>query len=309
MWRVWLPVWALLLLTQVPGKRSELTSEMEDELNVKTEDNEEVVEEEVEVEHKLVFTSANFQSHLRKGKEEGALPLMVNIHAPWCNHCKRFLPNWEIFTDKAQHLIRAGTLDATEHKYVAERFGVSGYPSVVLINGDDLYTYNGNRKVEDLLYFAEGGYLEEDVREIKPPMNFWTSMLEDNAQNVREIILITNRKPLVAVSIFVCGSFVGAMLSAVVLVLSGYRTKRLQSELLRQQERYYLDSKRYYSKMDKFNGHAIMEPYNPRPVRTRPPKKDEKGGTGKVGPKGEKDTTCRNATNGGGDETMEVVRA
>jgi thioredoxin-like negative regulator of GroEL len=45
-------------------------------------------------------------------------------------------------------------VDCTENSAVAGRFGIQGYPTLLLLDQGKLYKYTGSRKLEDLMEFA-----------------------------------------------------------------------------------------------------------------------------------------------------------
>ena len=57
----------------------------------------------------------------------------AEFYAPWCGHCQQLAPEWSSAAAKARHLSPPALLakvDADKHRALAERFGVSGYPTI-----------------------------------------------------------------------------------------------------------------------------------------------------------------------------------
>ncbi len=84
--------------------------------------------------------------------------VLVEFFAPWCAHCKAFGPIYEqlagIFA--AEEKVVVATVDAAEHRTLAERFDVSGFPTVKFFPfGDDNphEQYDGDRELAPLLAF------------------------------------------------------------------------------------------------------------------------------------------------------------
>ncbi|KAJ1636162.1 thioredoxin-like protein [Pavlovales sp. CCMP2436] len=108
------------------------------------------------------LTEANFDAETKIGTDE-ARPTFVEFFAPWCGHCKKLAPAWEELAATLQNEgepTAIASVDATIHKDVAARFGIRGFPSLILLRDGQMYKYKGSRAVEDLAKFVKGGYKE-----------------------------------------------------------------------------------------------------------------------------------------------------
>ena len=84
--------------------------------------------------------------------------VMVAFVAPWCGHCKALLPD---FKETARLLegegVTLAVVDATEEAELAQRYGVTGYPTLRMFPGGrgkqpaDVVDYQGGRTTEDLV--------------------------------------------------------------------------------------------------------------------------------------------------------------
>ncbi|CAD7955497.1 unnamed protein product [Amoebophrya sp. A25] len=93
----------------------------------------------------------------------------IKFYAPWCGHCKKLAPIWDELAEDDEipaSSIRMAKVDATVEKKAAQRFGVRGFPTLLLFHGNAKYSvkYNGRRekdamkrwlmqKVTDLPFF------------------------------------------------------------------------------------------------------------------------------------------------------------
>lgn len=106
------------------------------------------------------LTEANFDGLVGIGADAPRAHF-VEFFAPWCGHCKKLAPAWEELAQKLQdeaHPTAVGSVDATQHKELAVRFGVRGFPTLILFADGQMHKYKGSRAVEDLEAWVKGGY-------------------------------------------------------------------------------------------------------------------------------------------------------
>jgi len=87
----------------------------------------------------------------------GSKAALVEFYAPWCGHCKSLAPKYEslanVFAGDKDVLI--AKVDATEESDLANRFGVSGYPTLKFFPAGSAVPvdYNEARELDDLVKF------------------------------------------------------------------------------------------------------------------------------------------------------------
>eukprot|EP00829_Urostomides_striatus_P013516 TRINITY_DN3760_c0_g1_i3.p1 TRINITY_DN3760_c0_g1~~TRINITY_DN3760_c0_g1_i3.p1 ORF type:complete len:476 (-),score=149.57 TRINITY_DN3760_c0_g1_i3:18-1445(-) len=101
----------------------------------------------------LNLTDANFDDIIQNNKV-----VMVKFFAPWCGHCQHLAPEYEKAAEMAiknNKTFILGELDATVQKQTAEKYGVSGYPTLKLFIEGNIIDFDGERTAEALYAFMD----------------------------------------------------------------------------------------------------------------------------------------------------------
>ena len=64
---------------------------------------------------------------------DGSTGAFVEFYAPWCGHCKKLAPEYEIVATAFKRFsskVVVAKVDCDSHRELCGRFGVSGYPTL-----------------------------------------------------------------------------------------------------------------------------------------------------------------------------------
>eukprot|EP00164_Ancoracysta_twista_P000808 GFYU01001064.1.p1 GENE.GFYU01001064.1~~GFYU01001064.1.p1 ORF type:complete len:395 (+),score=105.05 GFYU01001064.1:61-1185(+) len=108
-----------------------------------------------------VLTDANFNSKVLASDDYW----IIEFYAPWCGHCKRLQPEWEMAASQLKGIARLGAVDCTMHTNLARQYGIEGYPTIKVFDKDksNPTDYNGGRTSEDIVNQAKGPSVLVDV--------------------------------------------------------------------------------------------------------------------------------------------------
>jgi protein disulfide-isomerase-like protein len=116
------------------------------------------------------LTSATLDPSLRDGSV-----WLIEFYAPWCRHCNTFAPTYAKLAytiharnqDKkeSERTIKVAKINGDKEQASTSRFNIQGYPSFFLIDGWQVYQYDGPRTEHDLMNFVvREGYKDQNVR-------------------------------------------------------------------------------------------------------------------------------------------------
>ncbi|CAH9075996.1 unnamed protein product [Cuscuta epithymum] len=101
----------------------------------------------------VVLTAENFDEIVLNEKKN----VLVEFYAPWCGHCKQLAPTYEKVATafKLDEDVVIANLDSDKFKDLAEKYGVSGYPTLKFFPksnkaGED---YEAGRDLDDFVNF------------------------------------------------------------------------------------------------------------------------------------------------------------
>ncbi|KAI0565877.1 protein disulfide-isomerase PDIA-2 Endoplasmic reticulum lumen [Gracilaria domingensis] len=78
------------------------------------------------------LTPSNFDDLVIKSTETW----LVKFYAPWCGHCQQSAPAFSKAAKKLHGVARLGVVNCDEHKEIAQRFSIQGFPTIKVFKGE-----------------------------------------------------------------------------------------------------------------------------------------------------------------------------
>lgn len=99
------------------------------------------------------LTPSTFDAKLKYGV------WLVEFYAPWCGHCQQLKPEYLKLAKGLGDVVNVGAVNADEHKELAQRYSIQGFPTIKLMYADasgkvKSISYNGGRTSTDMATWA-----------------------------------------------------------------------------------------------------------------------------------------------------------
>lgn len=177
---------AIAALAQEDGAEFDGEEEVEEE----GEDNEEEEEDDESVKEEngvLILTDANYDTFMTDKDI-----VLIEFYAPWCEHCKRFAPEYEkiaIELKENEPPIPVAKVDGTSQTSLGQRFDIGMYPTFKIVKNGQPIDYKGTLDKEGILSKVK----EVTSPDWVPPPEATITLTEENFDDVvndADIILV-----------------------------------------------------------------------------------------------------------------------
>ncbi|XP_063041035.1 protein disulfide-isomerase A3-like [Engraulis encrasicolus] len=82
--------------------------------------------------------------------------MLVKFYAPWCGHCKKLAPDFELAATRLKGHVALAKVDCTSNTQTCGRFGVTGYPTLKIFrNGEESSAYDGPRTADGIVKYMK----------------------------------------------------------------------------------------------------------------------------------------------------------
>ena len=89
--------------------------------------------------------------------QQATLPVLIDLWAPWCGPCRMVSPVLESLAQRFAGRVKLVKINVDESPAVAQRFGVQGIPTLLVLRGGDVVAQQVGAAPEQVL----GPWLEQ----------------------------------------------------------------------------------------------------------------------------------------------------
>jgi len=126
---------------------------------------------------------------------DGSKAAFVEFFAPWCGHCKKLAPDYEVVGETFNNQpVVVAKVDCDANSGVCQRYGVQGYPTLKFFpkGAKDPIPYEGGRSIDELVTFINNK-VGLNARVKKAP----SAVVDLDSSNFDSIALNTDKDVLV----------------------------------------------------------------------------------------------------------------
>lgn len=112
----------------------------------------------------LAVTDATFETEVLRSE----LPVLIDLHADWCEPCKQLSPLVESISDEYAGKLKVVSIDVDRNPGVANAFRVSSIPMLVVVAGGQVANVQQGLLPKEAIVDMVKPFLPADASELKP---------------------------------------------------------------------------------------------------------------------------------------------
>ncbi|PFH38241.1 thioredoxin domain-containing protein [Besnoitia besnoiti] len=159
------------------------------------------------------LTDASFEHDTQAATGATTGDWFVKFYAPWCGHCKAMANAWESLAKELSGKVNVAKIDATSNSITAKRFKIQGFPTLYYLSNGKMYEYRGERSVEKLKAFTEGGWKSVEGETIPSPLSTFDILKDELISAFLQLQGIVYHAPLPFFLLFFIGMASGCLLT------------------------------------------------------------------------------------------------
>lgn len=161
----------------------------------------------------IQLTDLNFEHDTQAASGSTTGDWFVKFYAPWCGHCQRLAPDWEVLAENLQGKVNVAEVDCTENQLTCNRFEIAGYPTLLLFHDGKYYKHSGPRTVEELTTFATSSYSSVEAVTVPSAGNGFVNIILSKMRTIpSEAYMVYQMSRIGSVAILIGGMCIGAIL-------------------------------------------------------------------------------------------------
>ena len=161
----------------------------------------------------MIYLNDNNFEHLTQatsGQTTG--DWFILFGAPWCTYCDEMMLNWNHTARDLKGDVNVATIDASNNPFTAQRFNITGYPTLLLLHKGRAYEYKGHRYWKNFIVFARLEYEQAPSFEIPPAHGTFDEVVFNVQKYLNNLASLLDTNPLLFVASVICGIVFGCIL-------------------------------------------------------------------------------------------------